>query len=58
MTTEIKQKLIYDLTLEYVKQNELLKCHQDSLETRIEGIAKISEIIDNAVSNNINKFKL
>ena len=58
MTTETKQKLTYDLTLEYVKQNRLFECRTDGLPRKIEDIARISEIIDDAITKNIDKFKL
>lgn len=58
MTTETTNKLVYDLTIEYVKQTKLLNCHQDSLTNKISDIAKISESINDAVMKNIDKFKL
>ena len=58
MTTETIQKLTYDLTLEYVKQSKLFECHRDSLKTKIEDVARISDIINNSILENENKFKL
>lgn len=43
------EKLVYDLTLEYVKQNNILKCTKEDIPNKIKEIAKISEIIGEAV---------
>lgn len=50
-------QLAKELTLEYVKQNEMLRCDESEIEAQIEKIAKVSQTIYNSVQNNFHKFK-
>lgn len=55
MTTETKKKVAYDLTLEYVKQNGIMKVNMDSTIPRsIDTIEKIyNEIYSSLEGKNI-----
>ena len=57
LTTEQGKALVYELTMEYIKQTELLKCNECDINDRITKIAQISEIIYNAVDKNYHDFK-
>lgn len=56
MTPQSTQ-LVKELTMEYVKQNKMLTCTETQLETQIEKIAKVSQIICDSVDKNFHKFK-
>lgn len=55
MTTETKKKVAYDLTLEYVKQNGIMKVNMDSTIPRsIDTVEKIyNEIYSSLEGKNI-----
>ena len=57
LTTQQGKALVHELTMEYVKQTEMLKCSSDSLDTKIAKIAEISDIISKAVEKNYHDFK-
>lgn len=47
-----------ELTLEYVKQNNMMKCDENAIESQISKIAKASQIIYDAVDKNFHNFKI
>ncbi len=49
--------LAKELTMEYVKQNNMLSCGDDQIETQITKIAKVSQIIYDSVQKNYHNFK-
>jgi hypothetical protein len=49
--------LAKELTMEYVKQNNMLACDESEIESQISKIAKVSQIIYDSVQNNFHKFK-
>lgn len=49
--------LAKELTMEYVKQNNLLSCDESQIEFQISKIAKVSQIIYDSVQNNFHNFK-
>ena len=56
LTSESKI-FVQELTMEYIKQNNLLKCSSVELSTRINEIAKVSTIIANEVDRKRLDFK-
>ena len=53
-----KKQLIYALTLEYIKQNNLLKCEPDKIPEAIAKCANISQIITDEVNKQSSNFSL
>ena len=49
--------LVKELTMEYVKQNNMLSCSENQIESQILKIAKVSQIIYDSVQNNFHSFK-
>lgn len=49
--------LAKELTMEYVKQNNMLTCDESQIESQISKIAKVSQIIYNSVQDNFHNFK-
>lgn len=49
--------LAKELTMEYVKQNNMLACDESEIESQISKIAKVSQIIYDAVQENFHNFK-
>ena len=50
--------LAKELTMEYVKQNNMLACDESEIESQISKIAKVSQIIYDSVQNNFLQFPL
>ncbi len=42
LQTQQAKQLVYELTLEYIKQNNILKCKQENIADQIHKIAEIS----------------
>lgn len=51
-------QLSKELTLEYVRQNNILKCNEDEIESQILKIANVSQIIYNSIQDNYHNFKI
>ena len=49
--------LAKELTMEYVRQNHMLSCEENQIESQISKIAKVSQIIYDSVQNNFHSFK-
>lgn len=49
-------QLIKELTLEYVKQNNMMKCNESEIEYQVAEIAKASQKISDAVTKNFRNF--
>lgn len=49
--------LAKELTMEYVKQNNMLTCDENQIESQISKIAKVSQIIYDSVQENFHNFK-
>lgn len=49
--------LAKELTMEYVKQNNMLTCDESEIESQISKITKVSQIIYDSVQNNFHNFK-
>lgn len=51
------KQFVYDLTMEYIKQNNMLKCDSTSeIHERIEEISKASKEIDKAITTRYHDF--
>ena len=50
-------QLARELTMEYVRQNKMLSCSESNIESQIQKIAKISQIIYDSVQKNYHDFK-
>ena len=57
LSTPQSKALVYDLTMEDVKQARLLECSTDNIDEQIETIAKVSQIIYDAVDKRYHNFK-
>ncbi len=55
--TDKSTQLAKELTMEYVKQNKMLTCSESQIESQITKIAKVSQIIYDAVDKNYHNFK-
>jgi hypothetical protein len=51
------KQLAYELTMEYIKQNNLLQCNQSNIPDRIREIAKISSIMCDAIESEYHSIK-
>ena len=50
------RKLTKELTMEYVKQNNLLNCSKENIESQMQEIAEISKIIGDSVTRHFHDF--
>ena len=50
------RKLTKELTMEYIKQNNLLKCSKENIESQMQEIAEISKIIGDSVTKHFHDF--
>lgn len=50
-------QLARELTIEYVKQNNLLKCSPEDIPSKISEIAKVSNIMMNSVEKEFHNIK-
>lgn len=57
LSTQQGKNLVYELTMEYVKRNNMLDCSKEALPTAIKKIADVSNIISDAVEKNYHDFK-
>lgn len=55
--TDKSMQLAKELTIEYVKQNNMLTCDESQIESQISKIAKVSQIICDSVQENFHNFK-
>lgn len=58
MLPDTAKHLVYDLTIEYVRQNNTMNGSLHSMENTIKEIADVSKKIEAAVENNYHEFKL
>lgn len=56
--TQQSIQLVKELTMEYVKQNDMMKCDENAIESQISKIAKVSQIVYDAVDKNFHNFKI
>lgn len=56
LSTPQGKNFVHELTIEYIKQNELLKCLPRDIDSQIAKIAEISETISNAVAKRYHSF--
>lgn len=57
LQTQQGKQLAYELTLEYIKQNNLLQCDQSKIPDKMREIAKISSIMCDAVESEYHSIK-
>ncbi len=57
MTNERGKSFAYELTMEYIKQNELLKCKEEDIPKQFDKIVKVENIIFDNVEKNFHNFK-
>lgn len=57
MTNERCKSFAHELTMEYIKQNNLLKCKKEDIPKQIEEIVKAENIIFDSVDKNFHNFK-
>lgn len=50
-------QLIKELTMEYVKQNNIMRCKENDIDNQVSKITTISELIYDAVDKNYHNFK-
>lgn len=55
--TDKSTLLAKELTMEYVKQNNMLTCDESQIKSQISKIAKVSQIIYDSVQENFHNFK-
>ena len=55
-STMDSRKLTKELTMEYIRQNNLLKCSKEDIESQIQEIVEVSKIIGNSVSKHFHDF--
>lgn len=55
--TQQGMQLIKELTMEYVKQNNIMRCKENDIDSQVSKIAAISQLIYDAVDKNYHKFK-
>ena len=55
--TQSATQLVKELTIEYVKQNNMLSCPQSKIDSQVSEIAEVSQIIYHAVEKNFHNFK-
>lgn len=57
MTNQRGLNFSHELTMEYIKQNNLLQCDEKDILKQISKIAKIENIIVDSVGENFHNFK-
>ena len=57
MTNPRGLNFAHELTIEYIRQNNLLKCNEEDIPKQIELIAKIENAIVDCVGKNFHDFK-
>lgn len=57
LTTPEGIQFARELTMEYVKQNNMLKCNTKDIPNRISEIAKVSDAMMNAVEKEFHNIK-
>jgi len=55
--TQQSTQLAKELTMEYVRQNNMMKCNESQIENQISKIATVSQLIYDAVDKNYHNFK-
>lgn len=55
--TEQDKKLVHELTLEYIRQRDLLNCVPECIPEQMKTIIKAENIIADYIQNNRQKFK-
>lgn len=58
LNTPQGKNLAYQLTMEYIKQNNVLKCSPDNIPTQMKEIAKISQIMCDSVEKEYHHIKI
>ena len=56
MTNQRGLNFAHELTMEYIKQNNLLQCDEKDIPKQISKIAKIENIIVDSVGENFHNF--
>lgn len=51
------KQLAYELTMEYIKQNNMMKCQPEDIPSQISQIAKVSELICNGIKKEYHNIK-
>ena len=55
--TDKATQLVKELTMEYVKQNKMLSCSESEIESQVQKIAKVSQVIHDSVQKNFHDIK-
>lgn len=55
--TDKGTQLVKELTMEYIRQNNMLSCTESKIESQVDKIAEISQIMHKAVENNFHNIK-
>ena len=55
--TDKGTQLVKELTMEYIRQNNMLSCTESKIESQVDKIAEISQIIHKAVEKNFHNIK-
>lgn len=57
MTNARGLELARELTMEYIRQNNLLKCDKEDIPIQIKNIVNVENIIVNCIEKNFHDFK-
>lgn len=57
LTTQQGKALVQELTMEYIKQNDILHCRFDDIDEKVTFIAQISEKFEKAIEKNYHNIK-
>lgn len=57
LTTQQGKALLHELTIEYIKQNDLLHCRFDDIDEKVAFIAQISAKFEKAIEKNYHDIK-
>lgn len=56
VTTQQGKNFVHELLMEYIRQNNVLKCGKDMLPERIAQIAKLENIISKSIEKEYHNF--
>lgn len=57
MTNQQGKNFAYQLTMEYIKQNNMLQCNKEDIPKCINDIVEVENIIFDCVEKNFHNFK-
>lgn len=57
LTTQQGKMLVHELTMEYIKQNNLLNCRIEDIEGKVSKIAEISAYFEKAIEKKYHDIK-